>query len=187
MASASREWVFGVQTSTARKNHRSGHTEGRLTTTPSGCCVRKGTLSGTPPAYGRRSPWRRCRVSRNTRPMKCPMTGRQPRHHTTPAFTRERARRPPTPALLPWTKLGSDRGIWPDHPNRGKAGVSASEPCGLHLARNPAVSPRPTGRSRASPSGATPVRSRGSTRPREVAPWPRRASAVCLPMVRAAG
>jgi hypothetical protein len=29
--------------------------------------------------------------------------GRQPGHHTTPAFTRERAPRPPTPALLPWT------------------------------------------------------------------------------------
>src|ERR1700694_2458662 len=46
MAPASRESVFGVQTSTARKNHRSGHTEGRLTTTPSGCCVRKGTPVG---------------------------------------------------------------------------------------------------------------------------------------------
>jgi hypothetical protein len=39
MASASRESVLGVQTSTARKNHRSGHTEGRLTTTPSGSRV----------------------------------------------------------------------------------------------------------------------------------------------------
>jgi hypothetical protein len=29
MASASRESVFGVQTSTARKNHRSGHSEMR--------------------------------------------------------------------------------------------------------------------------------------------------------------
>src|SRR4051812_18187146 len=38
MASASRGSVFGVQTSTARKHHRSGHTEGGLTTTPSGCC-----------------------------------------------------------------------------------------------------------------------------------------------------
>jgi hypothetical protein len=41
MASASREWLFGVQTNTARKIHRSDHTEGRLTTAPSGCCVRK--------------------------------------------------------------------------------------------------------------------------------------------------
>jgi hypothetical protein len=32
MASVSRESIFGVQTSTARKNHRSGHTKGRLTT-----------------------------------------------------------------------------------------------------------------------------------------------------------
>src|SRR2546428_11411058 len=32
MASAYREWVFGVQTNTARKIHRSDHTEGRLTT-----------------------------------------------------------------------------------------------------------------------------------------------------------
>ena len=59
-------------------------------------------LAGTPPAYGRLSRWRRCRVSRDTRPMKCPMKGRQPGQHTTPAFTRDRARRPPTPALLPW-------------------------------------------------------------------------------------
>jgi hypothetical protein len=29
-------------------------------------------------------------VSRTTRPMKCPMRGRLPGHHTTPAFTRER-------------------------------------------------------------------------------------------------
>src|SRR5215207_5113514 len=48
MASASRESVFGVQTNTARKIHRSDHTEDRLTTAPSGCCVRKGTLSDTP-------------------------------------------------------------------------------------------------------------------------------------------
>ncbi len=47
MASASHEWVFGVQTNTARKIHRSDHTEGRLTTAPSGCCVRKGTVTGT--------------------------------------------------------------------------------------------------------------------------------------------
>src|SRR5919204_5921559 len=46
MASASRESVFGVQTNTARKIHRSDHTEGRLTTASSGCCVRKGTLTG---------------------------------------------------------------------------------------------------------------------------------------------
>jgi hypothetical protein len=48
MASASRESVFGVQTNTARKIHRSDHTEDRLTTAPSGCCVRKGTLSDAP-------------------------------------------------------------------------------------------------------------------------------------------
>src|SRR3954452_3500261 len=46
MASASRESVFGVQTNTARKIHRSDHTEGRLTTAPSGCCIRKGTGCG---------------------------------------------------------------------------------------------------------------------------------------------
>src|SRR5215217_6359727 len=46
MASASRESVFGVQTNTARKIDRSDHTEGRLTTAPSGCCVRKGTRYG---------------------------------------------------------------------------------------------------------------------------------------------
>src|SRR3712207_3583846 len=46
MASVSRESVFGVQTNTAREIHRSDHTEGRLTTAPSGCCVGKGTLTG---------------------------------------------------------------------------------------------------------------------------------------------
>src|SRR6476660_3069140 len=50
MASASRKSVFGVQTSTARKNHRSGHTEGRLTTTPSRCSThhRRVTPDRTP-------------------------------------------------------------------------------------------------------------------------------------------
>jgi hypothetical protein len=47
------------------------------------------------------------------------------------------------------TKLGSDRGIWPDYRNGGKAGVSASEPRGLHLAtlasRAAAGQPRPAG------------------------------------------
>jgi hypothetical protein len=35
-------------------------------------------LPDTPPAYGHLSRWRRCRASRNTRPMKRPMRGRQP-------------------------------------------------------------------------------------------------------------
>src|SRR5438034_9148601 len=70
MASAYCEWVFGVQTNTARKIHRSDHTEGRLTTAPSGCCVRKGTVTGTrrasstaaepPRAHGPVSPARCC-------------------------------------------------------------------------------------------------------------------------------
>jgi hypothetical protein len=47
MASASRESVFGVQTNTARKIHRSDRIEGRLTTAPSGCYVRKGSPNGT--------------------------------------------------------------------------------------------------------------------------------------------
>src|SRR4051794_5382688 len=47
MASASRESVFGIQTNAARKDHRSDHIEGRLTTAPSGCRVRKGTTTGT--------------------------------------------------------------------------------------------------------------------------------------------
>ena len=68
-------------------------------------------------------------MSRNTRPMKCPMTGRQPRHHTTPAFTRERARRPPTPALLPWTSSG--------RLGRGCCSATNAAPCGT---RAPAVS-----------------------------------------------
>src|SRR5215217_6077271 len=46
MASASRESAFGVQTTTSRKIARSGHTEDRLTTAPSGCCVRKGSIFG---------------------------------------------------------------------------------------------------------------------------------------------
>src|SRR3954447_20818056 len=49
MASASCESVFRVQTNTARKIHRSDHTEGPLTTAPNGCCVRKGTAGGTNP------------------------------------------------------------------------------------------------------------------------------------------
>ena len=64
---------------------------------------RKGTPYGTFPAYRRLSRRSRCRVSRNTRPMKCPMRGRGTGHHTTPGFKRKRARRPPTPALLPRT------------------------------------------------------------------------------------
>ncbi len=42
-------------------------------------------------------------VSHKTRPMKRPVKGRQPGHAATPAFRRERARRSPTHALLPWT------------------------------------------------------------------------------------
>src|SRR5918996_2162429 len=41
--------------------------------------------------------------------MKCPMKGRQPGHDTTPAFTRERARRLPTPAPLRWTTRSRPR------------------------------------------------------------------------------
>ena len=36
-------------------------------------------------------------------PMKAPMRGRHPEHHTRPAFKRERAPRLPTPARLRWT------------------------------------------------------------------------------------
>jgi hypothetical protein len=71
MASASRESVFGVQTSTARKNHRSGHTEARLTTTPSGCCVRKGTPrtpdTGAPHGPDKITYGSRCLAFRNRR------------------------------------------------------------------------------------------------------------------------
>jgi hypothetical protein len=45
----------------------------------------------------------RCRLSGNTRPTKFPVRGRRPGHHTTRGVTRERARRPPASALLPWT------------------------------------------------------------------------------------
>jgi hypothetical protein len=72
MASANRESVFGVQTNTARNIHRSDHTEGRLTTAPSGCCVHKGTFYvGTPHRTLRESG-----VSRIPRPMKIPGPGR---------------------------------------------------------------------------------------------------------------
>jgi hypothetical protein len=60
-------------------------------------------------------------VSGNTRPMKCPMRGRQPGHHTTPAFARERARRPPTPALCPGRRGGARVGLL----LLGKGAVSA--------------------------------------------------------------
>jgi len=46
MASASRESVFGVQTSTARKKTSVRPTEGQSTTTPSRCSVRKGKPNG---------------------------------------------------------------------------------------------------------------------------------------------
>jgi hypothetical protein len=45
-----------------------------------------------------------------------PDEGRQPGHHTTPAFTRERAPRPPTPALLPWTTSRRAALLAPVHP-----------------------------------------------------------------------
>jgi hypothetical protein len=45
-------------------------------------------LAGTLPAYGCLSRWSRCRVSRNTRPMKCPMRG----------DNRDITRRPPSHA-----------------------------------------------------------------------------------------
>src|SRR5471030_73537 len=47
MASASRKSVVGGQTSTARKNHRSDHTEGPVHHHAKRMCVRKGTVSGT--------------------------------------------------------------------------------------------------------------------------------------------
>src|SRR6266545_2876111 len=69
MASASRESVFGVQTNTARKIHRSDHTEGRLTTAPSGCCVRKGTSTGTGAALRAVAGQLDDGMSRKTRPV----------------------------------------------------------------------------------------------------------------------
>jgi hypothetical protein len=47
MVSVSRGSIFVVQTSTARRSHRSGPTEGQLITTPSKCSVRKGSAYGT--------------------------------------------------------------------------------------------------------------------------------------------
>src|SRR5215217_345272 len=103
MASASRESVFGVQTSTARKNHRSGHTEGRVTTTPSGCCVRKGTPCGHSACT--RAPFPVEAVPRVPQhpPDEIPDEGATTGTSHDAASTRERARRPPTPALSPWT------------------------------------------------------------------------------------
>src|ERR671920_1763327 len=90
MASTSRESVFGVQTNTAREIHRSDHTEGRLTTAPSGCCVRKEPVADTPPRYGALS--RRCRhrVSRKTRPVRCRSDGASTGTPAAPALKRER-------------------------------------------------------------------------------------------------
>lgn len=82
---------FGVQTSTARRNHRSGHTEGRLTTTPSGCCVRKGTPCGHSACIRAPSPVEAAPRVPQHPPDECPMRGRQPGQHTTPAFTRASA------------------------------------------------------------------------------------------------
>jgi hypothetical protein len=69
-------------------------------------CRKPKSLAGHLAAYGCLSRWRRCRVSRNTRPMKCPMRGRQSGHQSTPAFARERAVRPPTPAIVLWPASG---------------------------------------------------------------------------------
>lgn len=108
MASPSRESVFGVQTSTARKIHRTGHTEGRLTTAPGGCCVRKGTPCGRSACI--RGPFPVESVPRVLQHPsgECPDDGAPTDDITRrPAFTRERARRPPTPSRLPWTSSAS--------------------------------------------------------------------------------
>ena len=82
---------FGVQTSTARKNHRSGHTEGRLTTTPSGRYVRKGTPCGHSACIREPFPVEAAPRVPQHPPDECPMRGRPPGQHTTPAFTRASA------------------------------------------------------------------------------------------------
>ena len=72
-----------------------------MTTTPSGCCVRKGTPCGHSACIRAPFPVEAAPRVPQHPPDECPMRGRQPGQHTTPP-SRERARRPPTPALLPW-------------------------------------------------------------------------------------
>src|SRR5436190_5255908 len=91
MASASREWVFGVQTNTARKIHRSDHTEGRLTTAPSGCCVRKGTLTGHFACIAGAFPRVRMQCVPQDPPDEMPDEGATTGRRTTPTFARASA------------------------------------------------------------------------------------------------
>jgi hypothetical protein len=99
-----------------------------------------GAASGTP--YGHfacircLSAARAARLSRKIRPMKASMRGRQPGHHTTPAFKRERAPRLPTPARLRWTS--SERPHEHAHRSRNHemSGARACPCCGdSHRAR----------------------------------------------------
>ena len=64
--------------------------EGRLTTAPSGCCVRKEPLRALRLHTGAFPVEAAPRVPQHP-PDECPMRGRQPGQHTTPAFTRASA------------------------------------------------------------------------------------------------
>jgi hypothetical protein len=117
----------GVQTSTARKNHRSGHTEGRLTTTPSGCRVRKGIPCGH--SACRREPFpveAAPRVPQHS-PDEGATTGTT---HDARLHASERAGRP-TPALPPWDETQQRPTWWTRAPamrDKEARGSSAAVP-----------------------------------------------------------
>src|SRR5512132_3325561 len=100
MASASRVGIRRTDQHGAEKSSVS-HTEGRLTTTPSGCCVRKGSPCGHSACIRAPFPVEAAPRVPQHPPDECPMRGDN-RDNTRRPPSRERARRPPTPALLPW-------------------------------------------------------------------------------------
>ena len=68
MASASRVGIRRTDQHGAEKSS-SGHTERRLTTTPSGCCIREGTTSGTQAGSSTRLPFGPSTRSRQLHPV----------------------------------------------------------------------------------------------------------------------
>ena len=137
-ASASGESVFGVQTNAARKIHRSDHTEGPLTTAPSGCCVRKGTRCGHSASIWRLVAAVSAPVSRKTRPVRCRSDGASTGTPAAPALKRERDggqvwrapwdKEDPCPAVAPAPCIGRE---WAPRTSRAAFPVTASLSHGL--------------------------------------------------------